>query len=132
MAIKRDAADSWFSDCIRFRAEFQCQRCHRGFPGLVKGFECCHIYGRANKSTRWDAGNAIAMCSGCHRRMTEHPLEFHDLLTKILGVGHLELLRERRNKILKTNKQLRMDIARHYREEFRRMERECSTDLVSY
>ena len=132
MAIKRDAADKWFSDCIRLRAGFQCECCHKGFPGLVQGFECCHIYGRANKSTRWDAGNAVALCGGCHRRFSEHPLEFNYWLVKYLGVGHLELLRERRNQILKTNKQLRMDIARHYREEFRRMERECSTDLVSY
>jgi hypothetical protein len=132
MAIKRDQADKWFSDCIRHRAGYQCESCHKGFAGLVQGFECCHIYGRANKSTRWATGNAVALCGGCHRRYTEHPLEFNDFLEGYLGSGHLDLLRERKNQIFKTNKVIRKEISAHYRAEFRRMVASGDTDLVDY
>jgi hypothetical protein len=132
MAIKRDQADKWFSDCIRHRADYQCEHCHKGFTGLVQGFECCHIYGRANKSTRWSADNAVALCGGCHRAFTEHPIAFHDWLLVHHGGGHMDLLREKRNSILKTNKILRKEISKHYRDEFRRMGENGTTDLVSY
>lgn len=131
-AIKRDQADKWFSDCVRWRDGYSCRHCHKHFMGLVQGFECCHIYGRANKSTRWCADNAVALCGGCHRHFTENPLEFHAWLLKELGEGFLELLREKRNTILKTNKQLRKEISTHYREEYRRMVETDSVDLVSY
>ena len=130
--IKRDASDKWFSDCIRHRANYRCEHCNKQFPGLVQGFECCHIWGRANKSTRWDAGNAVALCGGCHRHFTEHPLAYHGWLVKHLGEGNLALLAERRNMILKTNKMLRKEIAAHYRAEFRRMVSEGTFDLVSF
>ena len=132
MAIKRDAADKWFSDCIRHAAGYQCQACHKGFTGLVQGYEACHVWGRANKSTRWCTDNCVALCGGCHRKYTEHPLAFHAFLVELWGEGHLELLNEKRNQILKTNKQTRKEIAKHYREEFRRMEKTGLTDLVSW
>lgn len=132
MGIKRDSADKHFSDCIRHRAGYQCEHCGKGFSGLVQGFECCHIFGRANKSTRWDTDNAVALCSACHRRFTEHPLDFHHWLSVYLGEAHLEILREKKNVIFKTTKAIRAEISKHYREEFRRMEAEGTTDLVSY
>ena len=132
MAIKRDSSDKWFSDCIRHRANYSCECCGKSFNGLVQGFEACHIFGRANKSTRWCADNAVALCGGCHRRFTEHPLDFHDWLASHLGAGHMDLLREKRNQILKSNRTLRLEIAKHYREEFRRMEKEGANDLVSW
>ena len=109
--IKRDSADKWFSDCIRHAAGYQCEHCHKGFGGLVQGLEACHIYGRANKSTRWCAENCVSMCSGCHRSF---------------------ILREKKRAIFKTTKPIRLEIAKHYRQEFRRMVLENSTDLVSY
>tara|TARA_R110000803_G_scaffold13278_2_gene37568 strand:+ start:1262 stop:1663 length:402 start_codon:yes stop_codon:yes gene_type:complete len=132
MGIKRDSSDKWFSDAVRHRANYCCEHCHKGFEGLVQGFECCHIYGRANKSTRWSADNAVALCGGCHRHFTEHPLAFYDFLLEHLGQGHLDLLREKKNSILKTNRTLRLEIAKHYRSEFRRMGEERATDLVSW
>lgn len=44
----------------------------------------------------------------------------------------LDILREKRNQIFKTTKAIRLEIAKHYRDEFRRMESEGATDLVSY
>lgn len=130
--IKRDSADKYFSDCIRHRARYRCEYCGKPFTGLVQGFECAHIYGRANKSVRWSADNAVALCSHHHRHFTENPLDFQHWLSTHLGEGHLDLLREKKNQIFKTTKAIRLEIAKHYREEFRRMESENTTDLVSY
>jgi len=130
--IKRDSSDKWFSDCIRHRAGYMCEHCGKGFTGLEQGFECCHIWGRANKSTRWCADNCVAMCSGCHRTFTEHPLAFHAWLLEYLGQGHLDLLAEKKRQIFKTTHAVRMEIAAHYRVEFRRMVDMNTTDLISY
>ena len=130
--IKRDAADKWFSDCIRHRAGYACEHCHKQFLGLEQGFECCHIYGRANKSTRWYPGNCVALCSGCHRRFTEHPMDFTSWVYRHFGHGHVDLLFEKRREIFKTTKSVRTDISRHYRNEFRHMVKENSRDLVGY
>lgn len=130
--IKVYAADDWFSKAIRHRAGYKCEHCLRGFEGLVQGFECAHIWGRANRSTRWDIGNAVALCSHCHRFFTENPMAFHAWLSKHLGEGHLELLNERRRAILKTNTKVRAEIAKHYRDEYRRMTREGTIDLVGF
>ena len=132
MAIKRDASDKWFSDCVRHAAGYQCEHCHKPFPGLVQGFECCHIYGRKNKSTRWCADNAVGLCGGCHRYFTENPVAFTNWLTECRGEGAMELLREKANMVFKTNKAIRKEISAHYRAEFRRMERDKVRDLVSY
>ena len=130
--IKRDSADKWFSDCIRHAAGYQCEHCHKNFEGLVQGLEASHIYGRANKSTRWCVENCVSMCSGCHRAFTEHPIAFNDWLLAEFGAGRLDILREKKRAIFKTTKPIRLEIAKHYREEYRRMVRENSTDLVSY
>jgi hypothetical protein len=63
---------------------------------------------------------------------TENPLEFHAWLECHLGQGHLDLLREKKNTIFKTTRAVRLDIAKHYRDEFRRMVNSGNVDLVSY
>ena len=61
MAIKRDAADKWFSDVVRQKAGFQCEHC-----GKKDGrMECAHIWGRAAKSVRWSMDNALCLCHYC-------------------------------------------------------------------
>lgn len=93
---------------------------------------CAHIFGRAAKSTRWDMGNAIALCYACHQRYTANPLDFRDFLYRYLGGGHMELLGERRRVILKTTKELRAEIGRHYREEFRKAEQDPDYKIIGY
>ena len=133
MAIKRDAADAMFSDAVRLANNYTCEHC-----GLVGGkgqgtpqMDCAHIWGRANKSTRWDTMNALCLCRTCHDRFGGNPLDFTRWLESHVGPGYLELLNERRNKILKTNKALRKEIAKHYRQEIKLME-ESEHDLVSW
>lgn len=117
MSIKRDAADVWFSKCVRKRANWRCEHC-----GNTETLQACHIHGRRAKSVRWDAMNCVCMCYACHRRATENPVDFTRWLEKHLGLTHLRILNEKRQRTMKTTAALRKEIAAHYREQFRLME----------
>jgi hypothetical protein len=117
VAIKVEACDTWFSKCVRKRANWKCEAC-----GNTETLQCSHIVGRRVKSVRWDGMNATCLCAACHRKFTEHPLDHVRWLEKHLGRQHLAILQEKRNTLLKTTKQLRREIAAHYREQFNTME----------
>jgi len=128
MAIKRDAADKWFSDVVRKKAGHVCESCNK-----VEGrMECAHIYGRSAKSVRWSLDNAVCLCHYCHMRFTANPLEFTKWLEETLGEGHMEMLREKWQVLMKTNKELRKEIAKHYREEFKKMDEDEKYEPISY
>ena len=128
MAIKRDAADKWFSDVVRKKAGHVCEHCNK-----VEGrMECAHIYGRSAKSVRWSMDNAVCLCHYCHMKFTANPLEFTAWLEETLGKGHMKMLREKWQVLMKTNKQLRKEIAKHYREEFKKMDEDETYEPVSY
>lgn len=127
MSIKRCPADAAFSLAIRTQRNFVCEHCHKS-EGQT---ECAHIYGRRHKAVRWDTLNALCLCHTCHRSFTENPLDFTTWLIEYLGQGYLDILNEKRNTIFKTTKEIRRDIARHYRAEVRLMDA-GDHDLVSY
>ena len=128
MGIKRDASDRWFSDAVRLSKNHTCEHC----GDRSRQQHLAHIYGRANKSTRWSTANALDLCSYCHRTFTENPADFMHWLDGYMGEGHMEMLRGKRNLILKTNLKLRAEIAKHYRSEFKRMESTGDRDLLSW
>lgn len=117
MSIKREACDDWFSKCVRKRAGWRCECCMN-----TETLQCAHIYGRREKSVRWDGMNALSLCSACHRRFTENPLDFAKFCIARLGRAHMDILNEKRQYKLKTTAALRKDIAKHYREQFNSME----------
>jgi hypothetical protein len=127
MPIKRCPADIAFSLCVRLRAGNICEHC-----GSSGSTECAHIYGRAQKSVRWCAMNAISLCHYCHRQFTANPLDFTSWVESKFGEGYVEILKEKRRQKMKTNKALRSEIAAHYRSEYRRMESTGCRELVSY
>jgi len=59
-------------------------------------------------------------------------VEFADWLSQYFGEGHMDLLREKRNEIMKTNKDLRKEISDHYRAEYRKMLDDSEYDPVSF
>lgn len=126
MSIRRDQADIWFSKVVRARDQW-CMSC-----GKTESLQAMHIVGRRNKAVRWSLDNAVTGCAGCHRYYTENPLAFHDWLRTLLGDGHLEILREKAREIMKTNKQVRAEISKHYREEFKKIERNEDYAVISY
>lgn len=128
MGIKRDTADKYFSDVVRKKANHTCEHC-----GKVDGrMECAHIYGRAAKSVRWSLDNALCLCHYCHRKFTANPLEFTGWVEKKLGRGHMEMLREKWQHLMKTTKSLRLEIGKHYREELKKMDADPDYDPTSY
>ena len=126
MSIKRDQADIWFSKAVRAR-DGGCLYC-----GSTETNECAHIYGRRNKSVRWSLDNAVTLCHYHHRMFTESPYEFIAWLESVYGAGPLEILREKSQAILKTNKQTRAQIAKHYRDQVRQHEQDPSIEFISY
>lgn len=127
MGIRRCPADAVFSKAYRMSRNFTCEHCYKT-DGKT---ELAHIYGRRSKSVRWDTLNALCLCHTCHRVFTENPLDFEIWLKSYLGQGYLDILNEKRNRLLKTTKSYRQDVARHYREQIRLME-SGPHDLVSY
>ena len=126
MAVKREACDDWFSKSVRHRDQHRCQFC------FAEGTDCAHIFGRAKKSVRWSMDNAVTLCRYHHRYFTANPVAFTDWLTKIYGEGHMDILREKANSILKTNKALRKEISDHYRAEYRKALDDPAYEIVSY
>ena len=74
MKIKRDKRDALFSELVRERAGWVCERC--GKQPERRLLQCAHIFGRRHRSTRWHPANAVCLCFGCHRYFTENPIEF--------------------------------------------------------
>ena len=74
--MKRSKWDKVFSDAVRTRDKWICQRCSKYYPsGRRQGLHCSHFYGRAKYSTRFDFDNAEALCYGCHQYLGSHPEE---------------------------------------------------------
>ena len=135
MSIKVSSADTHFSRCIRLAAEWKCERCEAwgNSPersGGVK-LECCHIFGRRDAATRWDALNCLSMCHTCHRDTTENPADFIRWIED-RWPGRIEILREKRRYIVKNNPATRKEVAKHYLDEYKRMERTGKRDLISW
>ena len=125
MAIKRTAADKWFSDCIREAVDWRCERCHKYFPeGIArKGLDCSHYYGRSKKSTRWCPDNCDALCMGCHRHLAGSRDEYERFKRDKLGEDAYNELVARANSIRHTSIFELKEISAHYRAQFRYMQR---------
>lgn len=126
--IRRSAADEWFSKAVRHRDGNACVYCQRS-EGQI---DSAHIWGRRIRSTRWLPDNCLALCRHHHQWFTERPVEFKRFLEIHLGQGMLDLLQERANNPMKIPRAEEKAIAKHYREELRRMEAAGTRDLVSY
>ena|SRR3990167_9235510 len=75
--IKIDLADRLFSQWIRTRDDWTCQRCLKRYTPPTSALHCSHFYGRGKESTRFEPLNADALCYGCHSYFTSHPAEHY-------------------------------------------------------
>jgi hypothetical protein len=122
MGVKRDKYDAIFSDLVRERAGYTCEHCEKHIPeGYRMAAHCAHIHGRKNQSTRYDPDNAICLCAGCHYKFTDHPTEFTYWLHEYLGDGHMEILREKVNRIKKWGKGEKDEMRKQYQGELKRI-----------
>jgi len=132
MNIKINPLDQLFSDFIRTRDNWQCQRCKdKGRNSFFKpplriikktnkyherhrpstGLHNMHCFSRGNQSTRFDEKNGIAGCYGCHSFLDSHPLEKHDFFKDKIGEKAFKDLKLKSNTSAKIDRQ---KIKEHY------------------
>jgi hypothetical protein len=95
--------DTLFSEAIRLRDDFTCQKCgHQN-----KSAQTAHIWTRNNYSTRWDMENALCLCYMCHIRgfhsAHREPAEFMEWVHQRMGDERWEELRARSMNTVKVN-----------------------------
>lgn len=134
-AIKRTAADDWFSKCIRLAQDYRCERCGRQGGPTIDDFQMhlCHIKGREVKVTRFAASNALCMCPDCHRATDEMGKRaFKQWVAQKYGQARIDRIEITARGILKPTKQNLKMISDHYRAEFRRMTKTGARDLQTW
>ena len=99
--MKRDKADAEFSNMIRARDGWTCQRCGKRYPERAQGLHAAHIFSRGRKSVRWDEVNAVALCFSCHLWAHGNPTLFAEWIMKRLGKRRYEALRRRAEAVAK-------------------------------
>ena len=96
--MKRSKWDKVFSNAVRVRDKWTCQRCKKYYPeGRRQGLHCSHFYGRAKYSSRFDFDNAEALCYGCHQYLGSHPEEHRKHKIMKIGVSKFNRLTLRSN-----------------------------------
>ena len=79
--VKIDVADKAFSEYIRTRDKWTCQRCRKQYDPAKSNdrmaLHCSHFQGRGKESTRFEPLNADALCYGCHQYFTSQPAEHY-------------------------------------------------------
>lgn len=60
--LKRSLADKLFSEIVRTRANWRCERCFRQFEPPTPYLQTSHFYGRKGLATRFDFDNVSALC----------------------------------------------------------------------
>jgi len=112
--LKRTRADKLFSDYIRLRDNYTCQKCHVRIPPPTKDIHCAHFHSRSKKSVRFDPENCLSLCTKCHfyfdgnswLRIDSHRAEFEEFMKKRLGEEKLNLLLFRANRPEKVDEEL--------------------------
>ncbi|MDG6880963.1 Bacteriophage Lambda NinG protein [Phocoenobacter uteri] len=123
MSIKRTPADDYFSKCVRARTNYTCERCGKQYDKSSAGLHCSHNFSRRHRTIRWCKENALALCFSCHSWYEGNPPDSGVWLEEKLGIGAVEILREKMNSKMKVPKTEEKDIAKHYREELKKIEK---------
>lgn len=104
--LKERHLDAAFSLLVRMRANFRCERCSN--TGVK--MDCSHLFGRRNRSTRFDPDNAVCHCATCHRHLTENPMVFAEWIHGYLGPDRAAKLRLRVNTPIKRTTSQKRDL----------------------
>lgn len=102
--IKVNRADKLFSDFVREKAGWKCEKC--GKVCKVNGaniaqLDASHYFVRSKWNVRYDLDNVHAICNSCHRRMGEYRNdesgEYDLWMKEKLGDKRYKLLKLRAN-----------------------------------
>ena len=117
--MKRDKRDVVFSNLVRRRAGWKCERCGKAYvEGSAQGLDCSHFYGRRHRSTRWHPDNAFAHCRGCHQYLGSNPAIFAEWVKDQLGETRYDWLRYRHNLVMKYTKADLEDLYKHLKQQW--------------
>lgn len=126
MYIKRLAADSWFSRCVREAAKWKCQRCGAQHEAGSQGLHCAHFMTRGKWATRFDPLNVAALCYGCHSFIDSRPYEKAQWFEEFLGSNVAQIIREKSNNTKHGLKKCIKELTKHYKAEHERI---CQANL---
>lgn len=113
--LKRSPADDAFSKCVRAANGYKCARCGTQYDKSSTGLHCSHNFSRRHRTIRWCKDNALPLCYSCHEWFGGNPADSGKWLESILGIGVIDMLREKMNSKIKVSKTEEADIAKHYR-----------------
>jgi hypothetical protein len=123
--MKKDKFDKLFSDSIRERDNWTCQRCQTYYPvGHRRGLHCSHIFSRRHRATRWEPCNAVAHCYSCHEYLGGNPVMFDKWAREHWGDYIIDMLEEKHRQIIKLTKHDKVELYAHMKAEYARMLRE--------
>lgn len=92
MPTKIFPADKAFSNFIRSRDKWTCQRCGKYHSPPTSALHCSHFFSRGKWNTRFDPENCISLCYGCHRYWDKHITEYEAYKIELLGQQVFEAL----------------------------------------
>ena len=104
--VRIDKADRVFSQYIRTRDDWTCQRCKKRYEPPTSALHCSHFMGRGKEATRFDENNACSLCYGCHMYFTAHPAEHYQWQIERLGQKEVDALVLRSNTYMKKDRQM--------------------------
>jgi hypothetical protein len=84
-SVVRDRADRYFSLFIRYRDNWQCQKCLTRYLPVTASLQNSHFYGRARESTRFSELNCDALCAGCHNFLGANPELYREWKLQRIG-----------------------------------------------
>ncbi len=120
--MKITKQDKVFSQLVRERANWTCERCGKVFPeGYRQGLHCSHTYSRTKASTRLHQLNASAHCHGCHTFFGDNPVLFAEWIEDHLRKDKAQYLRHRAHQIVKKTKAYKEEEYKHLKKELARM-----------
>ena len=127
--LLRTTADAAFSDCVRERASWSCEMC--GSVPDRRGLHCAHFMSRGHWNTRFNPSNAASFCWACHRK-TERNRDtvLIPWIKSVHGEQTWDTVFSDAFKPAKGIRKLVPVIAKHYREELKRMEGLRSVGVV--
>lgn len=97
MKIKIRQSDKLFSNYIREKAGWKCERCGAQFTPPTSGLHASHFWGRSHENTRHDQKNVFAICFGCHNYFHANPQEHAEWVEQKIGKEEFRYLRIRAN-----------------------------------
>ena len=128
MKIKIDKRDKIFSQLVRERVGWVCEKC--GGVHQKTFLHCSHLFSRRHRSTRWHPDNAFAHCFLCHQYLGENPVVFAQWAEEKMGKEKVEKMRILSHTVVKYSKFDLEIIYKHLQTELEKMLEQREAGMV--